>query len=206
MSINIVSISLFLLTGTCLWLAARLLFHRSWLLGWLRGSAGLLIFATAVACGLLAIDMRAYQPAGKGNVIATVSILGKSGEGYPVVVTSAAGKQHQTRVRGDLWQLEIRAIKLSGMAELYRIETINGRYYDLNAEFDATHEPGNLLPSMPVWGDSWFLLSQLPYLQAGVIRSRFVPLVKGGLYSLVDRQGNIEARPINKASQSARRK
>ena len=80
-----------LLALLALLVAARILWRSDWLLGWLRGSAGLLLLALAGLIALVANDVRSYQPLPEGKPLVTLSFLVTTPEAW---VTALGDGQH----------------------------------------------------------------------------------------------------------------
>src|SRR5690606_464051 len=104
-----------------LWIALRMLFGGNWLLGWLRGTIGLLVLAGAALIGLVAWDVYSYRPLPDGTPLATLSFEADGDQRYQVKIEQGRQLQFAT-LEGDLWQLDARVLRWKGVATLIGLE------------------------------------------------------------------------------------
>ncbi len=141
MTANIAQLVVWLLAIGGLLGAARLLFKRRWLGGWLRGSSGFLLLVFAVVCAALALDLRSYQawPTAQQR-IASVSFEQLDEQHYIARLKRANGGEQVFELYGDQWQVDVRilnwtrALRNLGLKPVYRLERLGGRFLVLEQE------------------------------------------------------------------------
>ena len=148
-----------LLALLALLVAARILWRSDWLLGWLRGSAGLLLLALAGLIALVANDVRSYQPLPEGKPLVTLSFQALGPQRYQVSLLQGAEERLIT-LEGDLWQLDARLLHWKGLAGLiglqpgYRLEQVSGRFLAIEQQ-DVAQFTRVALSASPYGIDLW---------------------------------------------------
>ena len=122
-----------LLALLALLVAARILWRSDWLLGWLRGSAGLLLLALAGLIALVANDVRSYQPLPEGKPLVTLSFQALGPQRYQVSLLQGAEERLIT-LEGDLWQLVYDAV-----AQQFCADRSASGWVDFHPAFGACH-------------------------------------------------------------------
>lgn len=190
--------------------ALRILFDRSWFLGWLRGTAGLVFVALAMLIGLLANDLRSYKPVALDKPLATLSFKA-DGPFYRVSVLEGA-KERNFILEGDLWQLDARFFQWKGLAALiglqpgYRLEKLTGRYLSIEQQTVAQHTRVQLAESpygIDLW--RWLRLGQrdLFMFDPQARRVNFLPLADQAVYRINQTPAGLLAEPMNPAAKQA---
>ena len=116
-----------LLALLALFIAARILFAPNWFLAWLRGTAGLAFLALALLIGVIAYDLRSYDPQVQDKPLVTLSFSADGPQRYRVNLLEG-GEEREVTLEGDLWQLDARLLGWKGLAALiglqpgYRLE------------------------------------------------------------------------------------
>src|SRR5690606_18007481 len=100
-----------------LWLGLPMLIVCSWLLGWLRGTTGLLVLAAAAVTGLVAWDVCTYRALPEEAPVATLSFEADGAQRYQVRIEQG-GEVRFVTLEGDLWQLDARILRWKGVATL----------------------------------------------------------------------------------------
>ena len=122
-----------LLALLALFIAARILFAPNWFLAWLRGTAGLAFLALALLIGVIAYDLRSYDPQVQDKPLVTLSFSADGPQRYRVNLLEG-GEEREVTLEGDLWQLDARLLGWKGLAALiglqpgYRLEKLSGRF------------------------------------------------------------------------------
>jgi len=148
-----------LLALLALLVAARILWRSDWLLGWLHGSAGLLLLALAGLIALVANDVRSYQPLPEGKPLVTLSFQALGPQRYQVSLLQGAEERLIT-LEGDLWQLDARLLHWKGLAGLiglqpgYRLEQVSGRFLAIEQQ-DVAQFTRVALSASPYGIDLW---------------------------------------------------
>ena len=121
--------------------AVRILFERTWFLGWLRGTCGLAFVAVALLL-VLAWDLRSYSLLKPEQPMATLSFQAEGPQRYRVLIQEGANERSVV-LDGELWQLDARIFRWKGLAALIGLAP---GYLDdaLSGRFLALEQPGPL--------------------------------------------------------------
>ena len=208
-----------ILTAICITLALILagfaiksLFRFSWLIGWLKGSAGLIVLCFAIFLLLLGLDFQSYKPLLKNQSIANLSFNQIQPQQYNVTVTLGDGQEQSYSLSGDLWQLDARVLTWTeslsrmGLMPGYRLDRLSGRYVSLEEEksmprtVHALYDAGNGV-------DIWSLLNDSGN-SFGLIKSSYgsatyLPMKDGALYSVQLTHNGLSAIALNDRAKQA---
>lgn len=200
-----------LLAVVALLLAGRVWLGGSWLLGWLRGTCGLLLLGVAGFIALLATDLRSYQPLPEGKPLVTLSFQAQGAQQYQVSLLQGANERVVT-LEGDLWQLDARILQWKGLAALiglqtgYRLEKLSGRFLAIEQQDQAQHTQVALAESL--YGiDLWRWLRGGPHdlflLDAQARRVTYLPMADGAVYAVSLTSTGLLAQPMTQAATQA---
>lgn len=191
--------------------ALRVLFGGQWLLGWLRGTFGLLLLGVGGLIGLVAWDLTSYQAFSYEKPVARVLFQADGGQRYQVRLEQD-GKIRQTTLEGDLWQLDMRELQWKGLAALIglenglRLQALAGRYLAVEQQERARNTRAELVQSL-YDVDFWQWLQQcqcMPLLvQAQYRRVSFLPLSDGAEYAIEMTPAGPLAKPLNAIAEQA---
>ena len=193
-------------------LGLRLLWSRHWLLGWLRGCAGLSLLLAAVILGAAGWDLHRYRALTAESPVATLAFSQLEPQLYRVELVDAAGHEHVFQLHGDLWQLDVRMIKWHprlaqfGIGPGYRLDRISGRYLTLEQEQLAPRSVHGL--QHPVTGlDVWQWVRRYDAL-SGLIDARYgsasyLPMADGAIFEVTMGATGLVARPENPTARAA---
>lgn len=191
--------------------AARLLFDRDWLLGWLRGTLGLAFLATAGVIGLIACDLFSYRALPEDGRLALVSFHADGLQHYRVDIEEG-NKTRSTTLDGDLWQLDARLFKWKGLAALiglepgYRLDRLSGRYLAIeqqqlahNIKVTLAESPGDI----DTW--RWLRLSRhdLGLFDPQALRVTFLPMADNATYALDLKPIGLLVQPLSPEAHQA---
>ena len=191
--------------------AGRILFDRSWFLGWLRGTCGLAFLALAVLVALVARDLWSYQALPQDRPLATLSFKALGEQRFQVTLLEG-GNEREVLLDGDLWQLDARLFKWKGLGELlglqpgYRLERLSGRFLAIEQQALARHPRAQLSTSpygVDLW--RWLRLTQrdfflfLPEAQ----RVTYLPMADGAVFSVTLSPTGLMAEPLNQSATEA---
>lgn len=192
-------------------LSLRLLIG-SWLLQWLRGSAGLALLALAVLIALAGWDLRSYQQVNAGKPIATLAFNRIEDKHFAVSMVDQAGNEQRFDLTGEMWQLDVRLLRWTGaMAQFdlkpgYRPALLSGRYLALEDEQKLQRsviELGNDKSLFDVWAWLRRVNSLFSLLEAISSSASYLPMADGAMYSVnLDGRGVI-AQPLNERAKLA---
>lgn len=192
--------------------ALKTLFRPDWLLGWIKGTFGLLLAVSAGIIGLLAWDVFSYEELQDETSVATISFQQLGEQHFQATLVQADGAENRYELRGDQWQLDARIFKWSptlarfGLKPGYRLDRLGGRYYSLESERNAERTVYELNPShsrVDAW--SWLRTAdqQVPWLDALYGSATFVPMSDGALYEVSLSHSGLLSRPLNEPAKIA---
>lgn len=200
-----------LLGVLAVWLALKILFKGNWFLGWLRGTAGLLVLAFALLVGVVAYDLTQYNALPQNQPLATLTFKAEGAERYRVTVRQGT-EEEQVTFDGDLWQLDVRVLRFKGLAALigledgYRLEKITGRFLAIEQQA-LSQKPSALLASSPYGIDLWRWLRlshrDLFIFEPQALRVPYMPMANGASFSISLTPTGLLAEPLNEAARKA---
>lgn len=200
-----------LLALLALFIAARILFAPNWFLVWLRGTAGLAFLALALLIGVIAYDLRSYDPQVQDKPLVTLSFSADGPQRYRVNLLEG-GEEREVTLEGDLWQLDARLLGWKGLAALiglqpgYRLEKLSGRFLAIEQQQSARFARVALAESpygIDLW--RWLRLGQrdLFLFEPQAARVTYLPIADGAVFSVSLGPTGLMAQPMNQVAQQA---
>ncbi|AMR66800.1 hypothetical protein [Aquipseudomonas alcaligenes] len=200
-----------LLALLALFIAARILFAPNWFLAWLRGTAGLAFLALAMLIGVIAYDLRSYDPQVQDKPLVTLSFSADGPQRYRVNLLEG-GEEREVTLEGDLWQLDARLLGWKGLAALiglqpgYRLEKLSGRFLAIEQQQSARFARVALAESpygIDLW--RWLRLGQrdLFLFEPQAARVTYLPIADGAVFSVSLGPTGLMAQPMNQVAQQA---
>lgn len=190
----------------------RMLLRRGWVLGWLRGMAGLCLLLAAIGLGLVALDVRSYHSMQADRPIATVSFEKLDNQRYRAIfVATDSGAAQQFELRGDQWQLDARIVHWQGLLRAiggkpgYRLDRISGRYLSLDEERSSERTVYSLADDdggIDFW-DWVYQREWVPWVAASYSSARFLPMAEGALFEVGFSAQGLMAKPLNTPAEQA---
>lgn len=191
--------------------AARILFNRSWFLGWLRGTFGLAFLALAALVTVVAYDLLSYSPLPEDKPLLTLSFSADGPQRYRVSLLEG-GEERQVTLEGDLWQLDARLLRWKGLASLiglqpgYRLEKLSGRFLAIEQQESARNALVTLAQSpygIDLW--RWLRLGQhdLFLFDPEAARVTYLPIADGAMFNVTLSPTGLLAKPMNQAANQA---
>lgn len=191
--------------------AFRVLSGGRWLLGWLRGTLGMLVVALGILFGFVAWDISSYQPLATDKPVATLSFHSDGRQRYRVEVDSV-GQSSNFTLEGDLWQLDLRLLQWKGLATLiglepgFRLGKLTGRYLAVEQQDEARH-PRVVLKESLAGVDLWKRIHQCQcaplLIDAQLRRVSYLPIADGAAFAIELTPTGLLATPINAAAEEA---
>lgn len=192
-------------------LGVRVLLKGPWLRGLLRGTLGLLGVAQAGLIGLIAYDLYAYQEQELDQPIATIAVQTYQ-PGQHRITLSAEGSARNFLLDGDLWKLDVRLLKWSGLADLiglntgYRLDSMHGRFLTIEQQNAARNLEQNLADSL-LGVDVWHWLRQrgqpMLFAEAQTQSVSFIPITDDARYSVEWLPTGLIVKPLNSVAEKA---
>ncbi|BAN49395.1 hypothetical protein [Metapseudomonas resinovorans] len=191
--------------------AGRILFDRSWFLGWLRGTCGLAFLALAVLVAIVAKDLWSYDALPQDKPLVTLSFKAIGPQSYQVTLLEG-GREREVLLDGDLWQLDARLFRWKGLGDLlglepgYRLEKLSGRFLAIEQQALAQHPRAQLATSpygVDLW--RWLRLAQRDFFLFAPEAQRvtYLPMADGVVYSVSLSPTGLLASPLNQAAKEA---
>lgn len=191
--------------------AGRILFDRSWFLGWLRGTCGLVFLALALLVALVARDLWSYGELPEEKPLVTLSFKSVGQQSYQVTLLEG-GSERVVLLDGDLWQLDARLFRWKGLGELlglqpgYRLERLSGRFLAIEQQALAQHPRAQLAASpygIDLW--RWLRLAQRDFFLFAPEAQRvtYLPMADGAAYSVSLSPTGLLAQPLNQLAKES---
>jgi len=200
-----------LLALLAVWVAARILLNGAWILGWLRGTIGLLMLSLAIVIVLLAFDLGTYSAVPANSPLATIGFKADGQQRYQVNLLQGSSEQ-MVSLDGELWQLDVRLLQWKGLAGLiglepgYRLEKLTGRYLSLEQQQQSLSARVALSSSrygIDLW--HWLRMGNmdLHVFDPQARRVNFLPMADGAVYSISLAATGLLVHPLNQAAEQA---
>jgi hypothetical protein len=192
--------------------AGRLLLKGKWILGWLRGMAGIALLLGSAVMAFGAFDFYSYKQLSKEQTIANISFTKIEPQKYQVSLVDSEGVEQLFELNGDLWQLDARIIKWSklfagaGLTPGYRLDRISGRYYALEEEKSGkrtVYELGNSKSVIDLWSWARQFGKNITIVDASYGSATYLPMEDGALFSVILSSTGLLARPLNDRAELA---
>ncbi len=212
MSVEWVAGLLVVVAIACLGGTAFLFFRESWLIQWLRGTAGLLLAALAFYLALVAASLFTYQAVSASQPLATVSFENAGPQTWQVTIAEANGDRRSYEVLGDLWQLDVRLLRYSGIGAIFgtspsfQLERVAGRYLSVEDESSKDHSDYLLAPQPFLGFDLWQRAADRGSLIVEATRSNvaLVPMAEGAIFEVtLGEEDVLSLRAANSAAEQA---
>ncbi len=201
----VVAIGLGVVALAVVLVALRLLIGH-WLLGWLRGTSGLLLVAVAALLLLAAWDLRGYQALAQEEPVGTLSFSKIENQHYTVTLVDPLGVERHFELFGDMWQLDVRVLKWTealarlGLKPGFRLDRLSGRYLSLEDEQTHQHSVVGLrddTPPLDVWRWLHEVNRYFSLLDASYGSGTYLPMADGALFNVSMGNTGLVARPLN---------
>lgn len=208
-----ITAAIIVLSAVLVVFAFKVLIKPTWLLGWLRGSSGIILALVAVLLIVVALDFYSYKQLEKDQSIANLSFIKLSPQQYKVSLVGSDGKELNYELRGDLWQLDARILKwapsLSRMGLLpgYRLDRLSGRYVSLEEEKNSPRTVHSLYTNEASVFDVWAYLKEhgesFSLIESNYGNATYMPMTDGALYSVKLSHNGLVAKPLNERAKEA---
>lgn len=211
MLFNALAILLAIVAVLAALLALRLLIGR-WLLGWLRGTAGIALTVLAVTIAVGAWDLRGYRPLSAAEPVGTISFNRLGPQQFAATLTTPDGSERRVELNGDMWQIDVRLLRWAdalarfGLKSGYRLDRLSGRYLSLEDEQSRPRSVvglGETRSALDVW--AWLRRSgnTLGLLAADYGSATYLPMADGALYQIGLGGDGLVATPLNDPARAA---
>ncbi|AMX02724.1 cation/multidrug efflux pump [Microbulbifer thermotolerans] len=190
----------------------RILLSGKWILGFIRGTLGLLFLATALLIVLVAADVYSYRNLAEEHSVGTVSFRKTGEQRYEVTFSDADGLAQRFELHGDQWQLDARMLKWKGVLArwgiqpAYRLDRLSGRYLTLQDERikeRSVHQLDSSAFGIDIWQSLRGIDKKLSFVDAVYGTATFLPMEDGAVYDVRITHNGLLARPLNQQATSA---
>ncbi len=191
---------------------ARVLLGGTWLMGFLRGSVGLVFFGLALWIILVAADVYSYRNLANEHSVGIVSFRKIAEQHFEVKFSDADGISQKFELYGDQWQLDARMLKWQGplarwgIEPAYRLDRLSGRYLTLQDERlreRSVHQIDGTNYGVDIWQFVRGFDKNLPFVDAVYGSATFLPMEDGAVYEVRISHSGLLARPLNQQATSA---
>ncbi len=213
MFIGVLSTIIVLMALVTIYFGLRFLGSRSWILGWLRGMAGLALLGVSILLVLVAMDLLSYKRLLEDTPIATISLQETGKQQYKATLMHVLeGEEQVFDLKGDQWQVDARIIRWKGLLSLfgakpgYRLDRIAGRYYSLEDERRNERTVYSLEKSdygLDFWKVAKKTDNRIPGIEATYGSATFLPMADGALYEISLSNSGLVAEPLNAMAEEA---
>ncbi|MBB5210669.1 cation/multidrug efflux pump [Microbulbifer hydrolyticus] len=190
----------------------KVLLKGNWLLGFVRGTVGLVLLAGALMIVLLALDVYSYRNLAQEHSVGTVSFERLDNQHFMVKFADEDGISQEFELYGDQWQLDARMLKWKGVLArwgiepAYRLDRLSGRYLTLQDERNKERSVYSLSQSehgVDVWSMLRDMDNRVPMVDAVYGSATFLPMQDGAVYEVRISHTGLLARPLNQQARSA---
>lgn len=193
--------------GLAFFLGFSILRRFNWVLGWLRGTVGLVFVGIAIASAVVALDMNSYKKLMVEQPLATLTFTKTAEQKYAVEVSMVLENSTQTyELNGDQWQMDARIVRWKGIMVTvgakpgFRLDRLSGRYYSLEDERRKKRTVYELKSSK--YGvDFWSFLHDndelIPLVEAVYGSAAYLPMADKAIFQVSLSRSGLTAEPIN---------
>jgi hypothetical protein len=203
MSFGLTSIGLLVVAAVFIVLSAKVLFHKNWFLGFLRGFSGFSLLILALLLVLVSINITTYQQLGQGKSLMQISFVETDKQTFEATITGADGSKATYIMMGDTWQVDARRLSLLTANNAFlKAESLTSRYYALEQEHDLA-KSRHRLSEKRIGLDVWKIFKGYNFglVSSSMAASNFLPMANGAVYSVVVDQKTLVAKPSNGVAQ-----
>jgi len=175
----------------------------------LRGFLGTVLLVLGLSLAGLAGLLRNYLWLLEDQPVATVSIRQIAAQSYLATLTPEGAESTEYPLSGDQWQLDAQVIRwhlpaaLAGLAPVYRLERLSGRYNEPAQELRAERSVHDLRQDWDFWQFRQRYLSNLPIADAHWGSAAYLPMINGARFTvLINPRGGLVAKPADAHSEA----
>jgi hypothetical protein len=209
---QIFSAVLFIVAVVAIAVSLKLLVNKKWIMGFLRGTAGIVLLVFSVVVVLTGKDLYSYKSSADDMAIVTLSFHKKEGNTYLVELQGPSSFYASKTIEGQQWQINARMFKwppllsLVGLTAGYRLESLSGRFIELQLDQMVGQKPPEMLNEDSAF-DVWSFLNQhpaaMPLMTAYMATPGFVPTADGAIYEVKLTGQNLTVDAVNEPAKNA---
>lgn len=149
MTFSVLSAGLVLFAAAFVFIGSKILLHRGWLAGFVRGASGLFCIALAVMSVLIGVNLLNYQQVEQEGNYFYISFQEQATQQYQVnILNTVNGEVLDFELQGDTWQVMVKQMRLLSSKKMYyQLDHIQSRYYALEQDRQAKPNAINLASS-----------------------------------------------------------
>ncbi len=173
---------------------------------------GALLLAVSGLFFVVSLNLHTYSRLTYETPVAELAFEARGPQQYHVTLARLPiGETQLFLLQGDEWQLDARALKWSGWANVlgldaqYRLERLSGRYRDIERERNGPRTVYKLTdnPGIDVWAYTLDHPGRLPFVDAVYGTATYLPMADGARYRVSMTQTGLIARPLNESASVA---
>lgn len=208
-----ISIIFVLIALAALYFGGRMLAPFSWIIGWLKGTAGLAIICIALILLVIAYDLTSYQQILKDKTILTIHFEQVDDQHYKAQISYIDGSPEASyEIHGDQWQIDARVIRWKGLFSMvgikpgYRLDRVTGRYYSLEDERRlprSVHQLSESKSGLDMW--QWVQENGgfLPLFDAVYGSATYLPMQNNAIFQVSLSESGLVATPMNQIAEDS---
>lgn len=199
--------------GIFVYLGVRILGGFTWIISWLRGSAGLILIGLAIFVFIAAHDLSSYDELLVEKPIASLSFEKIDDQHFNVNVSYYINKAPADyEIYGDQWQIDARIIRWRGVVAAlgakpgFALERISGRYLSLEEERRkkrSVYSLDDVHRVIDIWELSVDKGFAFPWVDAHYGSAAFLPMADKASYMLSLSHNGLTAKPTNEIARNA---
>ncbi|MGI0117548.1 hypothetical protein [Zooshikella sp. RANM57] len=154
-------------------LGLRLLFSVQWILGWLRGTFGLLALALSLFLTWAALDVTDYDELAFNEALATVRFKENQPNQFQVTFSETQGVSHYLHLNGSQWQVTIYSLMTNSALQNFGIPA-GFKFVKIEGVDDQQVISHKMLTESRYGLDIWHTLQRFSWLIPQVTAKEFV--------------------------------
>ncbi|MBU2711616.1 hypothetical protein [Zooshikella harenae] len=188
-------------------LGLRLLFSVHWILGWLRGTVGLLALAVSLFLTWAALDVTDYDELALNEALATVRFKENQPNQFQVTFSETQGVSHYLHLNGSQWQVTIYSLMTTPTLQNFGIPA-GFKFVKIEGVDDQQVISHKMLTESRYGLDVWHVLQRFSWLVPQVTAKDFVstphPTKADALYRISMTMKGVEVKVLSSGQQGSK--
>ncbi|MBU2705336.1 hypothetical protein KCM76_05050 [Zooshikella marina] len=181
-------------------LGLRLLFSVHWILGWLRGTIGLLALSVSIFLTWAALDVTDYDELGYNEALATVRFKENQPNQFQVTFSETQGVSHYLHLAGSQWQVTIYGLMTNATLQNFGIPA-GFKFVKIEGVDGQQPTSQKMLTESRYGLDIWHVLQRFSWLFPQVSAKAFVsslhPAKADALYRISMTLKGVEVKELS---------
>jgi hypothetical protein len=174
----------------------------------LRWTFALLMMGLALPMGGLGLLLRHYHWLIDDQPVAVIALKQLAPQRFQATLVPAGQPAMERELLGDEWQLDARVVRwqlptaIAGLAPVYRLERLSGRYGDPKDEVSRPRSVHDLRDRWDFWMFQQRYLSSLHLADARWGSAAYLPMLDGASYRVsINPRGGLVAKPADQKTE-----